>query len=113
MAGLSVRRELARKALFKSSQLVPASRELLARGTQVLYVPQHAGGDLLHADVEAGFVTRTSVSFAFCRYWRKQDSLQWYNLRTKANSEATGFDGLFIVDTVRQDIVNRALEEYC
>jgi hypothetical protein len=58
----------------------------IQRGTQIAYIPQHAGGDIEHQDVEFGFVTSVRGEFAFCRYWDKRYPGQ---LRTTANSEAT------------------------
>ena len=54
------------------------------RGMQVAYVPTHADGDLLHPDVEFGFVTSVRSDTVFCRYWSKYELGE---LRTKANSE--------------------------
>jgi hypothetical protein len=79
----------------------------LKRGTQIIYIPSHAGGDPDHPDAEQGFVTSMSINGAFCRYWSR------YNpcfLRTMANSELTPFDRLVIRDTHPQVEVNQMLE---
>ena len=114
MAGKTVRMELARKGLYLTEQLAPASGEVLTRGTQVLYVPTHAFGNLTHGDVEAGFVTSVSAKFAFCRYWYKnRATVRARDLRTKHSSEATVFDDLWVVDTVDQKLVEETLKKYC
>ena len=114
MAGQTTNRELARKGLTAVEQVIPASGELLTRGTQVLYVPTHAYGNLMHPDVEAGFVTSVSVRFAFCRYWYKnRATVRSRDLRTKNNSESTLFEDLYVVDTVDKRLVEEALEKYC
>lgn len=108
MAGIAVRRLLASKAIFSTVQLPIPSKAMLKRGTQILYIPQHAGTNVLHQDVEAGFVTSTSEVFAFCRYWNDE-----LFLRTKANSEATPFAALRLFDSVEQSRVDEALERHC
>ncbi|NIQ88657.1 MAG: hypothetical protein GWN93_06080 [Deltaproteobacteria bacterium] len=114
MAGITVRKALAKKGLVLSEQATPASGELVKRGTQVLYVPTHAYGNLMHPDVEAGFITSLSVKFAFCRFWYKdRATVRARDLRTKLNSEATSFDDLYVVDTVGQELVDEALKTYC
>lgn len=82
----------------------------LKRGTQIIYVPSHAKGDCEHPDAETGFVTSVRGSDAFCRYWSK-----WHpgELRTKANSELTPTQHLIPHDSVPQEQVEAALEEYC
>jgi len=78
----------------------------LKRGTQIAYVPMHASGSLHHPDVERGFVTSVSGSFAFCRYWSKHSPGE---LRTKANSEGTPLECIVVVDSVPQADVDAAL----
>lgn len=80
----------------------------LKRSTQIIYIPSHANGDKNHEDVEEGFVTSVQGNSAFCRYWSKQDR---YQLRTKANSEATNKRDLIVEDTRTQDIIDNLLEE--
>lgn len=79
---------------------------VIARGTQILYVPMHAQGDTNHPDCEAGFVTSVRGDVAFCRYWNKQLPAE---LRTKANSEATPIDALVEQWNVPQRLVDEAL----
>lgn len=83
---------------------------MLERGTQIIYVPNHADGDVSHPDCEAGFVTSACATTAFCRYWYRSYPGE---LRTKANSENTPIDNLVIQDTVPQSRVEQALKEYC
>ena len=87
----------------------------LKRGVQIIYVPDHADGDMSHPDCQPGFVTSVAKEFAFCRYWRMYNGMliDPPDLRTKANSEMTNFNHILIVDTVDQDVVTKALEEWC
>lgn len=66
--------------------------DLLKQGTQILYVPNHAEGDLDHEDVEQGFVTLVGQRVARCRFWRKDGT----GLRTRLNSESVAFENLFM-----------------
>lgn len=71
----------------------------LTRGTQVVYVPYHAGDNLQHPSCEFGFVLGVSSTtneytlqpYADVRYWRGTTN----ELRTRANSERTPLDRLF------------------
>lgn len=88
------------------------SEERFRRGTQIIYVPQHAGIDLNHKDVEAGFVTSTRRNnegkcIVFCRYWSKSYPTE---LRTRANSEATPAGRLIEKDTRPQEEIMHWLE---
>ena len=73
-------------------------------GTQIVYVPLHANGNVDHPDCEAGFVTSLRGDTVWCRYWSKHCPGE---LRTKANSEATPLDLLVFTDTRPQDEVDR------
>ena len=75
-------------------------------GTQIAYVPMHAGGDLNHPDVEFGFVTREATGHHWCRYWRRGQPGQ---LRTVANSELTSDDCLVVHASVLQTVVDGCL----
>jgi len=79
----------------------------LAKGTQIAYVPGHAGGDLGHPDVEFGFVMSRGRGGYFCRYWSKHTPGE---LRKKANSELTPDFLLVQVDSVPQRRVDKAIE---
>ena len=68
-------------------------KEILKRGTQIVYVPNHADGDLKHEDCEYGFVITDKGESAFCRYFLKDKSL-----RTVANSELTPKDMLIVAN---------------
>lgn len=83
----------------------------LKRGTQIVYIPDHADG-LSHPDVEFGFVTSCFAGEGryFCRYWSKLDIRE---LRTKANSELTFGQNIVLFNSVDQEQVVKALEEYC
>ncbi len=100
--------------------------EKLKPGTQIVYVPNHANGDVDHPDSQAGFVTSTKphLSLVFCRYWNKYDKkafgdgfpivyerrrLLEKRLRTTANSEAAYPHNIVIYDTVPQKLVDITL----
>lgn len=59
--------------------------EKLKRGTQIIYVPNHADGDVEHEDCERGFVITDKGESAFCRYWARTE----LTLRTLSCSELT------------------------
>lgn len=91
----------------KNESLVRAAKdEIMKPGTQIIYVPTHAGGDIHHPDCEAGFVAHETIlpgNAIFCRYWANGSAPR--RLRTLANSEATPIEYLVIRDTVPfQDI---------
>lgn len=77
----------------------------LKRGTQILYIPEHADGNEAHPDVEAGFVTSVRRQVAFCRYWKKN----LVDLRTKSCSERTEMEDLVVKDSVPVKQVIEAL----
>jgi len=81
----------------------------IKRGTQILYVPDHAEGDIYHKDCEEGFVTSVrKPGIAFCRYWSKTEPRQ---LRTTANSENTSLRNLKPMETTDPRIVEHLLNE--
>lgn len=88
----------------------------MQRGTQIIYIPYHAKGSIIygqeekHPDAEPGFVFGKcpKPEFVYCRYWNK---LYPFELRTKANSEATPIDCLFIKDTKPQYIIDKAIKD--
>lgn len=88
------------------------------RGDQIAYIPSHAEGDLEHPDIQFGFVTSGPTrndpndpgSNYFCRYWLKDKPGE---LRTKANSELTPVIYLVPFQKVSQEVVQKALGEYC
>ncbi len=80
---------------------------ILSRGTQIIYIPDHAQGDIDHPDCERGFVTSVRGDVAFCRYWSKFDRME---LRTKANSEGTPIRNLVAMDTRAQFLIDKLLE---
>lgn len=82
--------------------------EELKRGTQIIYVPGHADGDINHPDCERGFVITDNGGSAFCRYFSKNTLIG--NLRTIANSELTPKDCLIIKDTYNQKLVDLWIE---
>jgi len=92
-------------------KIVGCNLSELKRGTQIAYVPNHAGELLNHLDVERGFVTSTNDKFAFCRYWSKYGNKD--HLRTTANSEATPPDRLVIDKSRSQELIDEMLKKYC
>ncbi len=82
----------------------------LKLGTQIVYVPIHANGDVDHPDSQAGFITslRPQFNLVFCRYWRKND---FGRLGTPANSEGIFINSVVIKDTVPQKLVDTKLAE--
>lgn len=77
-------------------------------GTQIVYVPLHANGDINHPDCERGFVSSEHPDGKrhFCRYWRRD---AWGVLRTVANSELTPNECLREHDSGPQFDVNFTL----
>ena len=84
----------------------------LKRGTQIIYVPDHANDDVNHPDCEPGFtsVVLQSGQLLRCRYWSKTYPGE---LRTRSNSELAHERNLVVRDTVPQAQVEAALEKYC
>jgi len=85
----------------------------LKRGTQVVYVPNHADGRLDHPNSEEGFVTNVRNDgvhqvVVFCRFWSKH---QPKLLRTRANSELCFPHELVVKDTRPQDVVDALIEK--
>jgi hypothetical protein len=78
----------------------------MEKGTQILYVPQHARGDSDHPSVEEGFVMSVQGGMAFCRYWSGRGG---QTLRTKLNREATPIRNLVVKDTHSQKAVDRKI----
>lgn len=80
----------------------------LERGTQIIYVPDHAHGETAHPDCEEGFVTSVDPerNVAWCRYWMDDAN----RLRTRSCSEMTPIENLVIEDTRSQRIVEINLE---
>lgn len=90
----------------KSNLIAEYRFDTLTRGTQILYVPNHAYGPD-HADVEAGFVwnkhpTREAY---WCRFWNRDRT----RLRTIANSELVNTANIVVRDTVSSEKVAEAI----
>ena len=82
------------------------------QGTQIIYIPIHADGDIHHQDCQEGFVAHETIlpgNAIFCRYWATGAIPR--RLRTIANSEATPIDMLIIRDTVPQQDVEAIIQE--
>ena len=76
----------------------------LKRGTQIIYTPDHADGDIEHEDCEKGFVITDKGQSVFCRYFSKRTLIG--SLRTLANSESTPKENLIVQDTHDQRVVD-------
>ena len=76
---------------------------------QILYVPNHAMGDITHPDVEAGFVVGTHSdaehSVIICRFFNRDGSL-----RTVANSERCSPLNLVEFSRYDDDLVRLVLD---
>lgn len=81
----------------------------MKKGTQIIYIPNHAE-DKNHPDAETGFVFGECKDprSVFCRYWSKRNP---FELRTKANSEATPVNCLFVKDTRPQSFINDTIKK--
>lgn len=77
-------------------------------GTQIIYVPTHAHGNLGHQDVEHGFVTSVHGDYASCHFWSRHHPDE---LRTKSCSELTPIDMLLVTNTRPQSTVDEKLAE--
>lgn len=77
--------------------------EKLKRGTQIIYVPDHAKYVEDHPDCERGFVITDNGDTVFCRYFSRNYR---YELRTVANSESTNKRDLVVRDTIEQSHVD-------
>lgn len=91
-----------------NNKTVAVNPKFLSIGTQILYVPNHAEGDVEHEDVEQGFVTSVGSGVAFCRYWRKDG----YGLRITANSEATPLENIVLFDSHNQAEIEAMMKKY-
>lgn len=78
----------------------------MQKGTQIVYIPDHACGDIMHNDCDWGFVTSVHKDVAFCRYWSK---MEVGALRTKSCSEATPICNLKEVKSVPREAIKSAL----
>ncbi len=88
-----------------------ASLRNLKRGTQIIYVPGHAEGDVNHPDCDRGFVTSVRAGMVFCRHWSKKAPPP--ELRTKLCSERRYARDLVVVDSAEQWVVDVALRAWC
>lgn len=83
--------------------------EDLKVGTQILYIPNHADGNIFHNDVEYGFVTSIapSLNIVYCRYFFKNSN----ELRTMANSEAASIENIYIGQYCDQSEIDSIVRE--
>lgn len=82
--------------------------ETLPRGTQILYVPDHADS-VDHPDIECGFiwVKHYSRTAYLCRFWREDKR----TLRTLANSEVVSIENIVVCDSVPDSVVREAIRK--
>lgn len=103
------------------------------RGDQIAYIPQHIEKKMekehkelfdftfkegMEYGIEYGFVTSGPNRHGdyFCRYWSKyelDENDQPTNLRTRANSECTPVEQMWLCQSVRPSLLEWALEEHC
>lgn len=84
--------------------------DLLKKGTQIVYVPVHAHGNITHRDCEEGFIADKlgiRLDYIHCRYWSKENP---EFLRTTASGESTPLDCIVIKNTREQWKVENALK---
>ena len=95
--------------------LAPAEPiDFLKTGKQIVYIPDHAKGDIAHPDAEFGFISswRTweeegvKKETIFCRYYLKNEPGK---LRTRANGESTSRRNLYPCESVPQFVVDALL----
>lgn len=79
-------------------------------GTQVIYVPMHAKGDVNHPDCEEGFITSHNEHYVFCRFWSKYPGRE-NELRTTTCSEAVSPERLIKKETRPQSLINTKFAE--
>lgn len=84
----------------------PATKLNCKMGTQIIYIPNHALGDIHHEAAEKGFVTAVKSDGAFCRFWSKTSPKE---LRTTANSEFCKYENLVVLKTRNQLDIEAAL----
>jgi hypothetical protein len=83
--------------------------ELMPEGTQVVYVPTHAHGDMAHKDCERGWVQRDEGKRVLCRFFRRNG--ERLLLRTLANGEFCSRDSLVVQDYIDQKAIRDAQEQ--
>lgn len=84
---------------------------------QIVYIPQHVLEEtsgirqaLKHPDIEFGFVfSDVGSRGVFCRYWSKYSPGE---LRTKANSELTPRENIFLYISRAEDVITQAWNTY-
>jgi hypothetical protein len=83
----------------------------MKQGTQIIYVPLHALGDLTHPNCMRGFVISPPPMgrIAIVRYW--EPGAVGVTLRTGPQGQATDSDRLVAVDSCAQEIVDKLLAE--
>lgn len=107
--GFFVVRNIIRDATVKARLL--ENKAKLFPGTQIVYIPDHANGNIDHPDSQAGFVTAVCLNndgnfcdYFYCRYWNKDGTL-----RTRCNSEGTRSLNLVIHDKYPQSKIDAAM----
>ena len=85
--------------------IIPATKNNLATGSQVIYVPSHlvADPDILNPQIQFGFVTSVSLTkgMAFCH-----SSIDLATLRTLSCSELAPISNLFLLNTRYKKDIN-------
>jgi hypothetical protein len=83
----------------------------MKQGTQIIYVPLHALGELAHPDCVRGFVISSAPMgrTVIVRYW--EPGAVGLTLRTGPQGEAADSDRLVAMDSCAQEIVDKLLAE--
>ena len=82
--------------------------------SQIVYIPTHAEDNIMHPDVDVGFVTSISPGGSvFCRFWMKGSPSSKPVLRTRANSESCSPLDIRPFKFTDQSLVEAAWLAYC
>jgi hypothetical protein len=76
----------------------------IARGTQIVHIPNHLfdNPDIKNKEIQFGFVTSHKAGGIFCRYYSTYDLT---TLRTLSCSERSSVENTFLLDTMKPEIV--------
>lgn len=92
----------------RMDKIVRATKRNLKVGTQIIYVPNHVKvADIMHTDIQFGFVTSVKKDAAFCRFYSTYDMT---TLRTTLCSELAMIDNLYLLRTMDDSWVQYWLE---
>lgn len=83
------------------------SKEDVKKGVQIIYIPTHCKGNIFHEDIQKGFIMSlcNDKKSAFCRYFYSNG-----DLRTRANSESTPLDMLYLAHHSNQKKIDDTIK---